>query len=153
MLKLIPVLLVLIIIAVAISCKPTKDTAEPVDTTSEDVKEVKENNPNNLVGFTWSIAYIQDLDARILPKKSASIAFNEGNSAKIGLSVNSCFASYKANETTIRIVEEGCTEVCCDDDFDKKLLALIRANEFSYELNDNKLVLSASNSKIVLSKS
>lgn len=148
MLKLLPILLVLAIIAVIVSCKPTKDAV----TDTADIKETPENNPDELIGITWSVSYIQELDARLLPKKSASITFKEGNQAKIGLSVNSCFASYKASPTMIKIIEEGCTEKCCDDDFDKQLLALIRGNEFSYELKNGKLTLSATNSKIVLSK-
>jgi heat shock protein HslJ len=156
MLKLIPVLLILIIAVVAISCQPTKDTTsttpETPATPKEEVKEVTQNDPNDLIGFTWNIAYIQELDARILPKKSATFTFREKNKAAIMLSVNSCVASYNATGTTIKITEEGCTEACCDDDFDRQLLALIRANQFSYELKDSKLVLTASNSKIVLSK-
>jgi heat shock protein HslJ len=152
MLKLIPILLILIVVAAVIGCKPTKDVAETANSTKEEIKEVKENNPDELIGFTWTVSYIQDLDARILPEKAPSITFKEGNKASISLSVNNCFGSYKASGKDIKIVEEGCTEMCCDDDYDKKLLALIRANEFSYVLNGSKLVLSASNAKIVLSK-
>ena len=152
MLKLIPVLLILIIVVITVSCKPTKDTTEPADVTTEDPKEVKPNNPDELIGVTWNVAYIQELDARTSSKKTVSITFNDGGGAQIKLSVNSCVATYKANETSIKIVEEGCTEMCCDDDFDKQLLSLIRGNEFSYELNGDKLVLIATNAKIVLSK-
>jgi len=155
MIKFIPALLLFIVVIVVFSCKASKDTiADTPDMTAEASDDAKktENNPDELVDFTWSIIYIQELDARILPKKATSITFKEGNQASIGLSVNSCFGSYKASETVIKIVEEGCTEKCCDDNFDKQLLALIRKNEFSYELSDGKLVLSAANSKIVLTK-
>ena len=166
--KLIPLLLILAIVAVFVSCKPTKDTTKPTtdivdlpkeDTkddlgqdTEDDIKEAKENNPDELIGSAWSVSYIQELDARFLPEKKASITFNEENKSSISLSVNSCVGSYKANGTTIKIVEEGCTEMCCDNDFDKQLLALIRGNEFSYTLSGNKLILNAKNAKVVLSK-
>ncbi len=156
MLKLLPVLLILTIVAVVISCKPTKDiidtTPDIVDSVKDDIKEAEENNPDELMGFTWSVNYLQELDARFLAEKAISITFGEENKASIVLSVNSCVATYKATGTTLKITEEGCTEACCDDDFDKQLLSLIRGNEFSYQLNGSKLVLNTSTAKIVLSK-
>ena len=166
MLKLLPVLLIVVIAVAVIGCQPTKEATETKvdtqnttpdieDSSGEDImeeEEKEETHVDQLVGFTWSVAYIQELDARFAPKKTASIAFKGQNKINIGLSVNGCFGSYTMTKETIKMTEEGCTEVCCDDDFDKQLLALIRGNEFSYTLNGKKLTLSATNAKIVLSK-
>jgi heat shock protein HslJ len=153
MTKWIYALFLLIITTAFISCQPTKDTAATVDKPKEEVKEQKQNNPDDLINQTWTVSYIQDLDARLLPdKKSPTITFQAENKANIKLSVNSCLASYKVNETMIRILDEGCTEVCCDSDYDQKLMNLLRKNEFSYELEGNKLTLSTANTKIVFTK-
>lgn len=151
--KIIVAALSLIVVIFIFSCTPSKTTTDITDTTESDTEApiAEENNPNDLLEKTWTVAYIQELDARTAPtKKAPSIKFNDGNRVNIGLSVNNCMGGYKASSTVLKIVEEGCTEKCCDDTFDQQLLKLIRANEFSYALSGNKLTLSATNITILL---
>ena len=148
--KTIIIILSLIAIVSFLSCDSSKSVADTTEPKTE-APIAEENNPNDLVGKTWTVSYIQELDARTVPtKKAPSINFKEGNRASINLSVNSCIANYKASTTTLKIVNDGCTEMCCDDTFDQQLLKLIEANEFSYALSGSKLTMTTENITILL---
>ena len=112
LLKILPLFLILIG-----ACTPTQQI-------------VVNNNPNDLLDKRWFVQSITDIASQTTTaspeKDKISINLYKENAMRTLLSVNSCSGSHEATPTTLKLTFDGCTEMCCDNDFDKQLRGILR---------------------------
>jgi heat shock protein HslJ len=120
-----------------VNCTPTHQKDGDKNKSHKDNDDDKitsvEIAPHNWVGKTYKVAKAEE-EGKLVEynaEKQPTFSFQE-EKANIKLSVNGCFGSYEANEYTIKINNEGCTEKCCDSDDDRFLLKLLRMNTFNF---------------------
>ena len=130
--------LLLVLIFGFIACTPTQDMIE--------------NNPAELTDKQWQVKKIVDGTATTTnTNEGVAITFSGESRFRAVLEVNSCMGNYKATAASISITLDGCTEKCCDTDFDK-LLQNVLGQVNTYILKENQLRLKSETQEIHLEK-
>ncbi|WP_297096952.1 META domain-containing protein [uncultured Draconibacterium sp.] len=86
------------------------------------------NCDSKLVG-QWEVDDFMSVESAVYPKDdnyNPLIEFNGDGSYNIALDVNICGGDYSLNSTdSISISGAGCTKICCDSEFSKKIATML----------------------------
>ena len=133
-------------IATLLGCTPTANTNANTDAptntpSNEPVVQPIENNPDALINKPLLLNSIKINGEVLMDGNPIYITLKEENELGMKLSKNSCMGSYEINKTHLKFNEVGCTEMCCDSQFDQKWLELINKYRFAYKITDDGTLL------------
>ena len=107
-------------------------------------KNVK--NEFEYIAGKWTITDFISLESASYPKNNGfnpTIEFKNDGTFNLKLDFNNCFGDYFPTDgNAISFSAVGCTKICCDSEFSKKLcLILPRVKTFQFERNMLKLIV------------
>jgi hypothetical protein len=116
----------LLLILILVSCR--KDRNESADT----------------IYNQWEVVDIMSVESVTYAKKdnfNPLIQFYSNGSVSLKLDANNCIGDFKlTGYGKIEITLKGCTEICCDSDFSKKIQETL-SQVTSYKMDNNKMKL------------
>ncbi|MBN2664536.1 MAG: META domain-containing protein [Bacteroidales bacterium] len=129
--------LIFIIAVFLISCEKPEDLTEQI----------------NITDFSWSLKSLKENIHNIDFEDDYILDFSNDSLFQLNLSVNNAGGNYLISKKgEISFLDfEPFTEMCCENDFDKKLLSNLPTVS-EYQVLDNDLILKGDNCEIIFEK-
>jgi len=114
-----PILTILFLLLILISCKKDKEA-------------------NSILFATWEAKTFISLESTGYPKNENNkilLTFDENGSYHLKLDINSCGGNFNSGKNNqLKIESPACTEACCDSKFSEKLATMIsKVTSFNIE--------------------